>query len=105
MCARCCSKPITRIIKIDGIETGIIGLKEILAQTYSSHFFKEEEIKNFLLQKAREYGNYVSSNREDAYKNALYVEYINFVNEIEKLKKDNEGDDKNQNMKWKIFKK
>lgn len=87
MCARCCSKPITTIIKIDGIETGIIGLDQILTEVFVSNLNAEEEIKNLLLQKTREYGNYVSSSREVAYKNSLYIEYKNFVSEIEKLQK------------------
>ena len=75
----CCGKPVAKIIKVGELEAGLIGLDQALHNVYSAGVNGEEEIKEELLRLIRDFGNYVSSSREDDYKQALLREYKNYV--------------------------
>jgi hypothetical protein len=71
----CCANPVTKIIDIDGIETGIMGLDTIISNAYLFDIKDEAELKEQLLKWTKEFGNYVTEGRENAYKDALFREY------------------------------
>ena len=75
----CCSKPITRIIKVAEFEAGLVGLDTALQEVYLSGEKNEEKIISSLLQRIRKSGNYISSSRENDYRKALLREYRIFV--------------------------
>ncbi len=79
MAGACCSKPITRIIKVAEFDVGLIGLDQALQNVYAQGLTDEEEIQRKLLQRIKECGNYLSSSREDDYRKALLREYRTFV--------------------------
>ncbi|MGB9773280.1 MAG: hypothetical protein ACP5JH_04620 [Bacteroidota bacterium] len=74
----CCAKPITKIIKVGDIDTGIIGLENALLNVYISGVDDEEQLKRELLLWIKMFGNYVSRSREEDYKQALLREYKRF---------------------------
>jgi|GEM_PF-1868526 len=71
----CCAKPVTRIIKVADFEAGLLGLDQALHNVYIAGANGEEEIKQELLRRIRDFGNYVAPSREEAYKEALLREY------------------------------
>ena len=90
----CCARPITTIINIDGIETGLMGLETILSNAYLFDIKDENELKEEMLRWTKEFGNYVSKSREDVYKEALLREYNIYKNlkaKEEEIKKQNEN--------------
>jgi hypothetical protein len=74
--ARCCAKPIARIIQVGDSGSGIVGLDELLRTALASAMNDEQAIKTSLLAMARTYGNYIIPEKEEAYKEALYREYL-----------------------------
>jgi hypothetical protein len=81
--SNCCATPIARIIKVGEIETGIMGLEIALRNAYLLGLTDEEQAKQDLLAMIREFGNYVSPSREEAYKEALLHEYRKFCQVLE----------------------
>ncbi len=75
MAGRCCSKPITRIIKVADFEAGLIGLDQALQDVAGQGLIDEEDIQRELLHRIKEFGNYISSSREGDYRKALLREY------------------------------
>ena len=75
----CCSKPITRIIKVAELEVGLIGLDQALQNVLAQGLMDEEEIQWELLRQIKEFGNYLSPSREDDYRRALVREYRAYV--------------------------
>jgi len=75
----CCSKPVTRIIRVAEFEAGLVALDQALRNVYISGVNDEEEIKQELLRWIRDFGNYVSPSRENDYKQALLREYKIYV--------------------------
>ena len=80
----CCGKPVAKIIKVGELEAGLIGLDQALHNVYSAGVNGEEEIKEELLRLIRDFGNYVSSSRENDYKEALLSEYRNYVANLQR---------------------
>ncbi len=78
MARSCCAKPIARIIKVGNSESGIVGLEEIFKSVYASKFSNEEDVKLKLLMLAKGFGNYITQNMEEIYKDALFLEYRQF---------------------------
>jgi len=70
----CCAKPVVKIIKVADVEAGLMGLEQALQNVYIADLNDEEQIKNELLQWIRDFGNYVTPSREEAYKEALLRE-------------------------------
>lgn len=68
-------KSVTKIINIDGIEVGIMGLETIISNAYLFDINDEDELKEQMLKWIKKYGNYITKSREDAYKEALLREY------------------------------
>ncbi len=83
MSGSCCAKPVAKIIKVGEIETGIMGLEIALRNAYLLGLTDEEQAKQELLAMIREFGNYVSPSREEAYKEALLREYRKFCQALE----------------------
>ncbi len=79
MAGRCCSKPITRIIRVAEFEAGLIGLDQALRDVFEMGLRDDEAIQRELIRKVRQFGNYISSSREDDYKQALLREYRAFA--------------------------
>ncbi len=75
MAGRCCSKPITRIIRVAEFEAGLMGLDQALQDVLEMELRDEEDIQRELIRRVRECGNYISSSRENDYKEALLREY------------------------------
>lgn len=74
-------------ITVDGIETGLTGLENAIMYVKGLNLFDEEKIKEELLIKIKELGNYITPSKEKSYKNALFEEYINHLNNEEKKTK------------------
>ncbi len=79
MAERCCSKPITRVIKVADLDAGLKGLDQVLQNVCAQGLTDEEEIQRELLRQIKESGNYLSSSREDDYGKALLREYRIYV--------------------------
>jgi hypothetical protein len=71
----CCAKPLFKIIKIGGVDVGIKGLEQAFDEVRSTNEQDINKLKALLLSKIKEYGNFVSSSREDIYKKDLFNEY------------------------------
>ena len=84
MAGSCCGKPVAKIIKVGDFEAGLIGLDQALHSVYFAGVDGEEEIKHELLRWIRDLGNYVSSSRENDYKQALLREYRNYVANLQR---------------------
>lgn len=78
MSSQCCSRPIATIIDIGGVPVGIMGLAEILQKTCAAGHEDRDSIENLLLSLARQFGNYVTPGREQAYKDALFREFTQY---------------------------
>jgi hypothetical protein len=87
MARACCSRPITRIIRIGNVEAGLIGLDESLKNVYMRAIADEEEIRGALLKLVREFGNYIAPSRENEYQDALLREYKIYVLKAETERK------------------
>ncbi len=74
----CCVKPIAKIIRVGDSESGIVGLEEIFKSVYVSKITDEEEVKLKLFTLAKGFGNYITQNMEETYKDALLREYRQF---------------------------
>ncbi|RCK73325.1 MAG: hypothetical protein IGBAC_0171 [Ignavibacteriae bacterium] len=72
----CCAKPLFKIIKIGGVEVGIKGLDQAFDEVRATNEQDPDKIKELLLAKIKEYGNYVSQSRESVYKEDLFREYV-----------------------------
>lgn len=96
----CCAKPTTRIITIGGIEVGISGLDEIVRDTYSTNETNEQRLKEALLTKVREHGNYVSPAREKLYEEGLLEEYRQFCATVKEAQKDQEHKKDSTKRRW-----
>ncbi|MBC7343755.1 MAG: hypothetical protein H5U02_15140 [Clostridia bacterium] len=72
----CCGGPVpnAEIVNIDGKQTGIVGLKEAIAEVKKLKLTDQEQIKDELLARVRQ-RNYISPGREKAYREALWREY------------------------------
>ncbi len=79
MAGACCSKPITRVIKVADFDAGLIGLDQALELVYAQGLKDEEAIQRELLRRIKEFGNYLSPSREDDYGKALLREYRMYV--------------------------
>ena len=79
MSSRCCAKAIATIIKVGGTEAGIIGLETALQDVYASAVKDEKQVQIDLLQRVKEFGNYITPGTESDYKDALLGEYQKFV--------------------------
>jgi len=79
MAGSCCGKPVAKIIKVADFEAGLVGLDQALHNVHSAGVTDNEEIMAELLRLIRDFGNYVSSSRENDYKEALLSEYRNYV--------------------------
>ncbi len=79
MAARCCSKPITRIIRVAEFDAGLIGLDQALREVSEMELEGEGDVGRELFRRIKEFGNYVSSSREDDYREALLREYRTYV--------------------------
>jgi hypothetical protein len=79
----CCAKPVVKIIKVADVEAGLMGLEQALQNVYIADLNDEEQIKNELLQWIRDFGNYVTPSREEAYKEALLREYKLYLTAME----------------------
>jgi hypothetical protein len=96
MSSRCCVKPIATIIKVESIDVGIVGLETVLHNVYISGVKDEVQIKTDLVQRVKEFGNYISPSRENDYKQALLREYRKHIESIEhkaakvKIRNDND---------------
>jgi transposase len=84
MAGSCCGKPVAKIIKVADFEAGLVGLDQALRNVYISGVNSEEDIKQELLRLIKDFGNYVSSSREDDYKQALLREYRNYVANLQR---------------------
>jgi len=78
----CCKSNKTRIIKIGGVETGVIDLDQILMDVYLLGLENEKEIESELLKRAKE-KNYIPESREVYYSIALMSEYRKLLEEKE----------------------
>jgi hypothetical protein len=76
----CCTKPVTRIIRVADVEAGIIGLDQALHNVALAGVTGEEEVMRELLSLIRAYGNYVPASREADYKHALLREFRQHIN-------------------------
>lgn len=103
----CCAKPVTKIINIDGIEVGIMGLETVLSNAYLFNIKDEAELKEEMFRWVRGFGNYVTKSREDAYKEALLREYKIYrdkkIKEEEEIKRVAEKTEKTKPKKHKWF--
>ncbi|MBC7341162.1 MAG: hypothetical protein H5U02_01685 [Clostridia bacterium] len=72
----CCGGPVpnAEIVNIDGLETGIVGLNEAIAEVKRLKLTDQEQIKDELLARVRQ-RNYISPGREEAYREAIWQEY------------------------------
>jgi hypothetical protein len=86
----CCGKPIATIIKVGNSEAGIRGLEESLHNVYVTEITDEEQIKSDLLKWIRQFGNYVATNSESDYGQALLREYQQYAGRLK-----NESSDSN----------
>jgi hypothetical protein len=75
----CCPKPIATIIKVGKFEAGLVGLDQALRNVYMSGLENEQEIQQSLLQRIKEFGNYVPPSTENDYNEALLREYRKYV--------------------------
>jgi flavin-dependent dehydrogenase len=76
----CCAKPLFKIIKIGGIDVGIKGLEQAFEEVRAINEKNPDKLKELLLTKIKEYGNYVSRSRESIYKEDLFREYVKTYN-------------------------
>ncbi len=83
----CCAKPIAKIIKVGEIDAGIVGLENALRNVYLSGIKDEAQLQQELLALVKEFGNYITPSREEAYKQALLREYRKFCQALEKAAK------------------
>jgi hypothetical protein len=79
----CCAKPIATIIQVGDFLAGIVGLEKAIQNVYILRLTDEQQIKNDLLQRVRDFGNYVTPSTEEDYKRALFREYKLYLNAIE----------------------
>ena len=79
----CCNKSIATIIKVGNSDAGIVGLEAALRNVYISGVKDEEQVKAYLLQRVKEFGNYIAPGTESDYKDALLREYRKFVEKTE----------------------
>jgi hypothetical protein len=79
MARACCAKPNVRIINVENIEAGLLGLDQALQNVYISGLVDGEEIQRALLKWIMEFGNYVAPSRESDYGKALLREYQKYV--------------------------
>ncbi|TSA15442.1 hypothetical protein D4R75_14940 [bacterium] len=84
MAESCCGKPVAKIIKVADFEAGLIGLDQALHIVHSAGVTDDEELMAELLRSIRDFGNYVSSSRENDYKKALLREYRNYVANLQR---------------------
>lgn len=84
MAESCCGKPVAKIIKVADFEAGLIGLDQALHNVHSAGVTDDEEIMAELLRWIRHFGNYLSSSRENDYKQALLREYRNYVANLQR---------------------
>jgi len=75
----CCGKPVAKIIRVADFEAGLIGLDQAFHNVYIAGLNGEEDVKQELLRLIRDFGNYISSSRENDYKEALLREYKSYV--------------------------
>ena len=78
----CCAKPVATIIKVGIFNAGIVGLEAALRDIYVSGVKDEERVKEDLLRKVKELGNYIASGNEAVYKDALLREYRKYVETV-----------------------
>jgi len=83
----CCAKPVATIIRVGNFDAGIVGLEAALRDVYVSGVRDEERVKEDLLHKVKELGNYIASATEADYKNALLREYQDFVGKMDQKAK------------------
>ena len=83
--SNCCAKPRFRIIKIGGIEVGIKGLDQAFDDICSTNEQDPNKLKDALLTKIKEYGNYVAPSREDNYKQDILNEYNKFCASLQRV--------------------
>lgn len=74
----CCAKPLFKIIKIGGVDVGIKGLDQAFEEVHSTNEKDSNKVKDLLLAKIKDYGNYVSPKREGVYKDDLLNEFNKF---------------------------
>lgn len=79
--AKCCDPGAPRIfkVKLNNGTVGIIGLDLILTDVRSMEPLSEEETKRLLLKKAA-VNNYIPDSSRERYAEALYREYMDFIN-------------------------
>jgi len=72
--------PGVRLVVVDGVEVGLVGLDDAFAQLRATGVRDPEERKAFLLSRVRQ-KNYVPPRREAAYADALLEEYLVWAGE------------------------
>jgi hypothetical protein len=105
MSGRCCDKPMAKIIKIGGIDVGIIGLEEAFRQIYQSGVDDDEILKRNIFLKIKEFGNYVTPSREEVYKETLLPEYRKFQQAVQEAVKRRYTQQSVEKKKWSLFRK
>jgi hypothetical protein len=83
MAGGCCPNPIAKIIKVGGLDVGILGLENVLQGVYATGIQEETQLKHNLLVSVRALGNFVPPSREEEYKEALLREYRKFCRAME----------------------
>ena len=83
MARACCARPVAKIIKIADFESGLTGLDQALQNVYISGVSDDVQIQNELLQWIKDFGNYITPSREEAYREALLREYKLCVKRME----------------------
>ncbi|MDI7250803.1 MAG: thioredoxin family protein [Bacillota bacterium] len=72
--------PGVRLVVVDGVEVGLVGLDEAFAELEAAGIRDPAERKAFLLSRVRQ-KNYVPPRREAAYADALLEEYLVWAGE------------------------
>lgn len=65
-----------RMVEINGIQTGITMLDEIIAEVKEMNLLSDQQIKKTLLQKVKVY-NYIPKQAEEAYIASIFTVYQN----------------------------
>lgn len=74
----CCGVRIEEIphaIDVEGIQVGILGLEEAIEEVKRLRLENEEQMKRELLDRVNR-RNYIPAGREEAYREALWREYL-----------------------------
>ena len=66
-------------MRVGASEVGIVGLEAALRDVYFSDIKDEDQVKARLLQKVKEFGNYIAPGTEAVYEDALLREYKNYL--------------------------